>query len=499
MPYMVMERDGKHCVYKKDEDGKPMGESMGCHDSKESAMEQMAAIHANEGKMAMKPTQKEAGYVAMSTKEGKACESCRWFSGDVDMCTLIENYPEDISEKGFCERHEVSPEQHFASGGFVSGSDITFLGAAPPDLLLIPNKQLANGATVNITVTNHEHETPEVGYVAPDSNADSIFKKLGGLFQHGLKPGQSVIKGADGARYMLIVTSNSYQDRDAETMSTDALKADVNRHWTGDDTAFMSDNPLLFWHDDNLNIGDVVYGDVKGAFYLELAKEADTPLAHAIFDYRETNPDEKWGASHRFEYYRAHRSKDGTYAVIRKRETSILPREAAANALTFSGVIPMATKRDEYLNKMLGLENAAELLDKGIDALMAELDKKGIEHKSADKDAPVQEIEAAGDKYGNLLVSIIEAQAELEERLTAKETELATASKAFDDQRTADADTIKALSEQVSALKTQLDARPRSASRASETEIEKDKLSEDAKNSLPTKRNPFWNTETEGI
>lgn len=492
MPYMVMERDGKHCVYKKDEDGNPMGESMGCHDSKNEAMAQMAAIHANERKSIQKPTQTEAGYIAVSTKEGKACESCRWFDNEVSMCHTIENYPEDISEKGYCERHE-------APFSLMS----LFHDEPPTGEMQKTGKQLfIGGEMVDVVVPvetqhGHETETPETGYIAPDSNADNILKKLSTLFQQGLKPGQSVIKGADGARYMLIVTSNSYQDRDAETIKTDALKADVNRHWTGDDTAFMSDNPLLFWHDDNVKIGDVIYGDVKGAFYVELAKEADSPLAQAIFDYREAHPDEKWGASHRFEYYRTHRAKDGTYAAIRKRETSILPREAAANALTFSGVIPMATKRDEYLNKMLGLENAADLLDKGIEVLMAELDKKGIEHKSVDD--PAQEVEAAGDKYGTLLVEILNAQAELDERLTAKETELTTAQKAFDDQRTADAETIHTLSEQVAELKAQLDARPRSASRASETEIEKDQLSEDAKNSLPTKRDSFWHTTVEGI
>lgn len=478
MPYEIRKNDGKWCVHKQGDD-KPMG----CHDSEDGAREQMAAIHANERKSIQKPTQQEAGYIAVSTKEGKACETCRWFDSEVSMCHTIENYPEDISEKGYCERHEVSP----------------LTDTAKEEQLIIEPYTIGEAVvTVSDTAsTPDENEQPEVGYIAPDSNADSILKKIGGLFQQGLKPGQTVIKGADGARYMLIVTSNSYQDRDAETMTTDALKADVNRHWTGDDTAFMSDNPLLFWHDDRARIGDVVYGDVKGAFYVELAKEGNSPLAKAIFDYREAHPDEKWGASHRFEYYRAHRSKDGTFAAIRKRETSILPREAAANALTFSGVIPMPTKRDDYLNKMLGLENAAELLDKGIDALMAELERKGIEHKSADEE-PAQEVEAAGDKYGNLLVSLIEAQAELDERLSAKETELATATKAFDDARAADAETIEKLTGEVADLKAQLDARPRSASRAVETEIEQADIPASVKDALK-KRDKFWNTEVEGL
>jgi len=54
MPYMKI-RNGKDdkpiCVYKKDADGEPEGESLGCHENEEKADAQIAAIHARESNM----------------------------------------------------------------------------------------------------------------------------------------------------------------------------------------------------------------------------------------------------------------------------------------------------------------------------------------------------------------------------------------------------------------------------------------------------------------
>ncbi len=47
MPYTIVERDGEYCVYKKGVDG-PEGESLGCHETREDAQAQIAAIEANE-------------------------------------------------------------------------------------------------------------------------------------------------------------------------------------------------------------------------------------------------------------------------------------------------------------------------------------------------------------------------------------------------------------------------------------------------------------------
>lgn len=51
MPYNHFTRDGKECVYKVDEEGKPVGKSLGCHDTVEKAVKQIAAIKISEEKV----------------------------------------------------------------------------------------------------------------------------------------------------------------------------------------------------------------------------------------------------------------------------------------------------------------------------------------------------------------------------------------------------------------------------------------------------------------
>jgi len=48
MPYMVVKQDNEFCVYKHDEDNNPVGDSLGCHDTREEANRQIAALYANE-------------------------------------------------------------------------------------------------------------------------------------------------------------------------------------------------------------------------------------------------------------------------------------------------------------------------------------------------------------------------------------------------------------------------------------------------------------------
>ncbi len=438
-----------------------------------------------EEKRIQRPTQAEAAYTPLSSEPTKACGSCRWFSKeDGGYCGAIENYPADILATGLCARHETAPVEEPPEP--LTPDSV----AVVADAILQAAEIVENAAGKELDSPAHNHE---YGYIAPDSNAEGVFKSLVEKFTRGMKPGLSVMKGVDGKRLMLIVTSNSYMDREQETITTAGLKGWVDTCWKAVEGEFATDNPLVFWHDMRVKMGDIVWADVRGPFLVELARESDGAVSKAMFDYVEAHPEEKWGASHKFAYYKSHKDVDGTYHRIIKKETTVLPRSAAANALTFSGVIPMASKRDEFLNKMLGLENASELLDKGIDVLVGELQKRNIEHKSTDE-TPVQ-----GDSpYGNLLADMIKAQADMDEQL--QETKAAvTAAGAqiaeLEKQNGAKDATIKDLTERLETTEKSLDARPRIASRAQETEIEPNQMTEDLKNALKS-RHPFWGTET---
>lgn len=417
----------------------------------------------DDNKMIVRYTQEEAAYTPVSMTAGEACAGCRWFVGEQaggPSCHIVETYPLDIEPTGYCNKY--------------AGVENAML------------EQVVHVAPVPVIIQEMAHGEPApetTGYIAPDSNKSNLISNALDRFKHGIKPGVNVLKDAVGRRYMLIVTSNSYEDRDKETITTDALRADTERHWIADDI-FKSDNPLLFWHDDNLAIGDIVFGDVRGPFLVELAREGDTPLAHKMFDYIEQHPEEKWGASHRFGYRDDDRTESGEFKRIYKKETSLLPRQHAANLLTYSGVLPtMSNAKNDYMDKMLGLEGAMDILEKeGIQALVARLSAAGIEHKSADKpETPAvnEDEKSVIATFGKLVGALIESQSDIDARIEDATKSMNESKKAYDD-KVAQLDTaLKATQDMQAALKEQLDARPRMATRATENTIENDQLKQE--------------------
>lgn len=490
MPYKIEMRDGKHCVMKED------GKTIACHDDEQGAKDQMAALYANENKKSLERyTQEAVAYTPVSSTAGQMCANCRWFIGTNDggpMCHVMENEPLDVEATGWCQEH-ASIETAMLENEMPMMAQMSAGGELT--IKTLPMVSDMNGISEIITPhadPNHlSHVEMDSIYIASQEpgvlkNAlDKITRK------GGLKPGTSILK-ANGTRYMMVVTSNSYQDREAETITTQALKEYVDKSWIAEDL-FHTNNPLLFWHDDRLEIGQIVWADMHGPFLVELAQEGTSPVSKALFDYRETHPEEKWGASHRFAYFRKDRSDDGTYRRIYKQETSMLPREAAANLLTFSGVIPMTDKRGETLNKMLGIENAAELLDKGIEAVVAEMERRGVAHKSAEKP---ESIDANTEKtLSKFVMALMDSQADLIERQDTLESGVGTSSKSLTDETSTLKEQVKALTSKLEALQVQLDQRPRSASRASETELQDgEKLAAELKKQL-TKRDPFFGVE----
>lgn len=151
-----------------------------------------------------------------------------------------------------------------------------------------------------------------------------------------LKEGITVTHGGDGLRYMFIITSNSYPDREDETITTRALQEYVDQAWEDGSIS----QPLRWWHDDELpDIGKIVWADMEGPFLLELAQELPTKLSQIIFDYIEQHPDEHWAASHGFDFPEDDKTASGVYKKIYKFETSLLPLKAAANPYTMSAVV----------------------------------------------------------------------------------------------------------------------------------------------------------------
>lgn len=218
-----------------------------------------------------------------------------------------------------------------------------------------------------------------------------ITPKRPNLFQRN-RVGVVVTKGTDGKRLLMMITTNSYYDREREAIATKALDRYVSRAWDRVEDKCLPDNTLRFWH--NGDIGDMVYADMEGPFLLEVAKERPNKLINLarpgqkpfmvmiknVWDYLEDNPDNlEWGASHGFKFFKGQRTKSGVYQNIYKFESSVLPLRWAANPYTFSGVVDMEP-RDKLLQQLVGRANA-KALRQGARQLKKALDVRGVAHK----------------------------------------------------------------------------------------------------------------------
>lgn len=250
-----------------------------------------------------------------------------------------------------------------------------------------------------------DHKAHKALYAAPQPVG--VFSRV--------KAGLTIYRAADGRRFMFIVTSNSYRDRENETIATKALQAYVDRAWAVEDKCIPR-NPLYFWHDGD-PIGDIVWADMEGPFLLEVAKERPnktirlttaghrwTSTVKAIWDAIDKGT-YRWGASHGFRVPDGGFT-DGVYKRIAKFESSVLPLDAAANPYTFAGVVDDMNK-DKVLESLLKTPGIADKFRKGARTVKAELDKRGLEHKALDQtqfkgklDEALAIIQQAFDKIG---------------------------------------------------------------------------------------------------
>lgn len=242
----------------------------------------------------------------------------------------------------------------------------------------------------------HTHEIKS--FIATPRQDPTLLERFRALFKSELKPGQYMIKGADGLRYMFLITTNSYKDRDDETMTSKALEHYEASCFPGENL-FHCDNPLLWWHDDDVPMGEIVAVNYSTPFLVEVAKELPSPTARILWDYAEKNSD-KAGVSQRFGYRDEDRKPDGSFTQIFKQETSYLPeRSLAANTMTAIGVIDknMSTKQsDAWLNKIFSeatggkIQEAADELHANSGEFNKKLAALGITHK-AKADIPSEE------------------------------------------------------------------------------------------------------------
>jgi hypothetical protein len=238
-----------------------------------------------------------------------------------------------------------------------------------------------------------------------------------------------VIKGAD-ARYMFLISSNAYQDREREIVREKALT---------DYVTHFQPNDHLFWHGGD-PIGRIIYAEMAGPFLIEISKELpDAPVnlarddepdawisRAAVWDVLEQNS-QPWGASIGF-YYQKGDEQDRQYETILKKETSTLPLENAANGITLSNVIggknmsnAVKTKRRNILQEIgasIGLKSDdARAIEAALDGVRVALDGAGVTRKELNVERVKGLVEDLQTQIVDLLGQITDDE--------AKKTELA--------------------------------------------------------------------------
>lgn len=363
---------------------------------------------------------------------------------------------------------------------------------------LLERDVIANTPTQDSPPTPHTHEVSS--FVATPRTDQPLLQKMLSWFKSELKPGMHIVhKDGDARRLMFIVTSNSYMDREGETITSAALKAYEDSCYPGDDI-FHCDNPLLWWHDDDVVMGEIIGVNYSEPFLIEVARELDNPVSKVLFDFAEANGDNA-GASHRFGYREQDKQADGTYTHIFKQETSYLPeRHLAANLGTYAGVMKhmASAQSDKRLNEIfapLGVPNAAEMLHAKSGELAKKLEELGIQHKAlndekakpplppADVPAVVAEevaeevveedakADAPADMAGfmtlmnqiyGLVMEMVDGQMGLMDSSAALAKELKEFKETRTAEKAAEKVTLETLQQQINVLEKRLNLQPRS-------------------------------------
>lgn len=167
-----------------------------------------------------------------------------------------------------------------------------------------------------------------------------------------------VFKQEDGSSRWVSLSSNAFQDREGEIVSTKSLEEAVENAAKAE-----TKGPLLLWHVPAAKIGDCDFQAVHERFLIESGTFADTALAKKALDYFNTT-DETLGVSIGFKHL-ASEKESGVYNRIRIIERSVCPLKVAANPwTTFQALrgVEMNDAQKEWLEKVTSKEFVTNIM-----------------------------------------------------------------------------------------------------------------------------------------
>lgn len=232
-----------------------------------------------------------------------------------------------------------------------------------------------------------------IGLLVTARDALGDLLALAGIKRNKAQPLGCTIKAADGELWHVAWATNAFEDREREIFAVKALE-----RFIAENAANESKGTFDFWHIPGTDFAEKKLQVGIGRFLFEAGPYLDTEngqAAKAFFEqYPSGHPEiapEGWGSSPEYRYLPEERSS-GVYDWIWITRTSTLPKSAAANIWTQSGLqevkMQLTTDQIKAMETVFGSDRAKQIVGEG-ELKTADLEAAGVATKSVDVETPV--------------------------------------------------------------------------------------------------------------
>ena len=411
MPYSINPKDGQFEVV-----NEATGEVVGTHPTRAQALDQQLALYAN-------------------VPDVKAA-----YDWDKCMADQMEEYGDEETAKKVCGSIRAKYGEYRAMTDKERGDIESELGVTRKE----SKRSLIERVITALTGKEGRR------------NATTDQARLQQIHDLAVENGATcplIYKQADGRHRWILLSSNSYQDRDGEIVSQAAQEADTEHL-----TATKQYGPLRLWHmgypdtttkdaGPGVDIGDCDYSRMIGRVRVESGTFRDERIAAAI-----KGRSDQWAGSLGFFHGIDQPDQEGVFNGIQTFERSLLPagRQSAYFA-PLAAIIKensdMTTKEQKVkeLADLLGDQALADAVIKQVGATEKAADERGLRYKqAAETQEEVKPAEKAAKKVDveDILEAIMpEIEAAIDKKLAGMK-----------EAATKEASDRAALTEQIAAL-----------------------------------------------
>lgn len=440
MPYSIDVKDGQFLVVS------DSGETMGTHATRQQAIDQQRALYANIADASMKEEYPFDECVSDQMKRygdeetaRKVCGSIRAKFGKKEMSDL--QYKEIEDELG------ITPKEHRSAGGIVAQ---THIPEKDRPEIFIPGKPSIVDRIVGFFKEGRRNATAD----------EARLQQIHDLAVENGASCPMVFKQANGQSRWILLSTNSYQDRDGEIVTQKSQEADTERM-----TTTRNYGPLRLWHlgypdtstkeaGPGIDVGDCDYSQMFGRVRVESGTFRDERTAAAI-----KGRADQWAGSIGFFHPVDQPDRNGEYSDIYTFERSLLPRGRQSNYFAPLAAIvkenSMTTKDNKIkqLADLLGDSALADTVVKQAEATEKAAQERGLKFKESEAVPAMPEKEDETPTAPTAEMDTDKVFSALKERITAMIDErLAASRKEYTEKEAGQAAQIKALEAQVKEL-----------------------------------------------